>query len=272
MNLDHWFDDVTQRHVEGRFINVDVVDALATGIDYHAPVMKSALAVETRCRALYAGANDSTITRVKPHNQEELIARFPKAWEFYQAAREGREIASEPKTPFRIGVLTKTQAQSLSLDGVGTVERALALSDSDAVRLLGKDGVEIREALRLEASRLQQSHTISPPAATLLEEGGPIDALTIAILESRAVNTFEQLASWTDSAAWAYLGAKGIEARAYAQAELVRKASPPVQPVNPVLAAHGLDTKEKVSKAAAMIDKAVRKAGGDEKQSKSKRV
>lgn len=52
-------------------------------------------------------------------------------------------------------------------------------------------------------------------------------------------------------------------------AELGRRANPPV---NPVLAAHGLDTPAKVRAAAAMIDKAVRKAGGNEKQSKSKRV
>jgi hypothetical protein len=257
MSMERWFDDVTQKHIEGRFVDVDVVDGAATGINYFSPVMKSVLAIEVRCRSQHAGPQASTVQRIKPHNREEMIDRFPKAWEFYQATKAGKRMEPERATPLKSGVLGSFQISHLILNGFGSEERFLAMSDSDAISVFGERGIKLREDYRQAlAADVGKPKGPQAPPSTPIEIKGPIDKLTFDILGSRAIAIYEEIAAWDDTAAWAYLGPKGQEVREFARAELAAKTMADRNPVD--------DGK------AATVSDATSKAAPREKKSKSR--
>lgn len=226
MSSELWFDDVTQRHILGRFIDIEAIDAVATGSNYDQPVMKQVLAIEIRPRSRQAGARDSTTYRIKPNNRDEMIARFPKAWEAYEAEKAGRRLEVEKATPLNSEILGTGVISTLTLNGFGSEERFLAMSDLDLTSVLGERGVKLRDTYRTQTVEVSKHERMSAPANTPIEIKGPIDELTFNILQARAVALYEEIAAWDETAAWAYLGAKGPVVRAFARAELNAKALP----------------------------------------------
>lgn len=261
MSIDRWFDDITQRHLEGRFIDLEVEDqALSKS---WAKVMKTIAAIEIRVRPAAAGPAASTTHAIKPHNRNEYLARFPAAWAAYEAEKEGRHVEAEQFTHLRPldNALSRAQITKLTVNGFGSVERFLAMPDSAATEILGFQGPGTRDGYlqALEKQREKDAtfyDTKLMPRSTPIAIKGPIDKLTFDTLKSRAVAIYEEIAAWDDAAARAYLGPKGQEVRAFARAELAAKAMAARNPVD--------DGK------AATVSDATSKAAPPEKQSKSR--
>ena len=131
--MSKWFPDRHGSGVSGRFIEIEVVDPLKSA-EQQRSVTKWVAALESRI----PGHTDISVQRVKPHNEKDLIANFPGAWDWYQAHREEREdekvvrIESFPKgTPLdRADFIPREKVRLLADQGFCTVEDLAKMSDA----------------------------------------------------------------------------------------------------------------------------------------------
>lgn len=224
--FDRWYDDVADKRLQGRFLELEIEDpALSTS---YKKVMKTALVIEIRPRTNQVGAASSTTTRIKPHNRDEMIERFPEAWAAYEAEKAGTPLKAEKRTPLTTvqGVLGVAQITSLRMSGFDSIERFVAMSNSDAFEVLGTQGPVIRDkylpALKKQKEKEDAWRTSPSPRSTPIAVEGPIDAWTLEILKSRCKVIYEEIAIWDDATAWAILQDKGIEVREFARRKLIR--------------------------------------------------
>lgn len=218
-----WFDDVTDRRLEGRYID--------TGIDNPNPQSphggtKTILAIEIRPRSSHAGGGDSNCIAIRPHNENEMQHRFPAAWTHYSAAKSGRPLVSEKKTEIPWGILSRAQTSRLALEGYDSLERLLAAPNHELIAVLGARGPDLRDQIKAEVARTADVSERPAPSSTPIEVKGPIDEMTLAILHSRTVVLYEELAALPDTAVWAFLGPKGEECREFARQELRDRLTP----------------------------------------------
>lgn len=100
---------------------------------------------EMPCVVLIAkpvGATDWTPVKVKPHNMQELIRRFPDAWRAFQG--EHVDVGGTPLT--ELG-MSGSDIEALRLNGITSVETMAELSDERA-QALGFGKRKQRDAAR----------------------------------------------------------------------------------------------------------------------------
>ena len=149
MTATRWFPDVTASHLEGRFCDVEIADHAATLANPTGqPVTRLALAVEINVRSGATTGSSSTAVRVKDHNRQELLARFPGAFEHYEAVKAVKPIEPErPGTPLDREFMPLSVIPELCQHGFGTMERVAGMTHVEAFRHFGKKGPEICAAV-----------------------------------------------------------------------------------------------------------------------------
>lgn len=117
---DKWYPAAGEVGVVGRFEYYDHLDV---------PASKAADEVVTKpiivCRMKVAGSVDESFVKVKPHNQSELVHRFPDAWLAFQ----GQEVKIDGTPLSKLG-LPEQFITVLGLTAVNTVEQLAGLSDA----------------------------------------------------------------------------------------------------------------------------------------------
>ena len=137
---DKWFPAIESTAVVGRFIDVEVVDVKASEAAQK-NVYRRVPALQSRV----AGSNDISAQAVKAFNKAELIARFPNAWEYYEAHREDDEpedtvpvIRAAKGTPLHTAdFLPRAKLAWLEAQGFSTVEQVRDMSDVTAQGIRG---------------------------------------------------------------------------------------------------------------------------------------
>lgn len=135
MRADAWFPAIESNNVLGRFVDIEKEDTAASEKAGHKiTVMRPLL------QAKVTGSHDISTQIVKPFNQNELAARFPGAWENYQAHKAKGlpkpevEIPvieqSVPGTPLHeADFLPKDRIAWLMQQDIQTIEQLRDLSD-----------------------------------------------------------------------------------------------------------------------------------------------
>lgn len=226
-STDRWFGDRTDRTIEGRFLEHAIPDP-ANSTSYKG-VTKTVTIVEIRSRSVVAGPQNSTGTMLKPFNRQEMtVERFPEAWAHYEAMRAGKTIEEEKSTPLqRNEILGISDIEKLRKNGFGSAERFLAMTDAEAIEILGQKGPVMRDKYPAEVERAREAmkFSIPMPQTTPIRVEGPIGNHELMILESRAITTLEQIAAWSDDVAYIILSGAGPGVRQFAREKLVRLAN-----------------------------------------------
>ena len=265
MSFDRWFGDRTDRTIEGRFLDHEIPDP-ANSTPYK-EAKKTVTIVETRNRAAVAGPQNSTGAVLKPHNREEMtVERFPDAWAHYEATKAGKTIEAEKSTALkRNDILGIAEIQKLCLNGFSSEERFAAMTDAEAIEILGQKGPVMRDKYPGEVARVRDAlkFTIPAPPSTPIKLEGPIDEFTIKLLECRGITTLEQVAGWKDDVAFTLLSGKGFEVRLFAKQKL--------QAIASGQSASDVAGQKSMKDAAETEDGTVIKAGRAKPSSKSSR-
>lgn len=130
-----WFPAVDSTSVVGQFVDVETVDVEASknakkNVHKRVPALRSKV----------AGSIDTSDQRVKDFNKDELIARFPGAWEHYMENRSDDEIGEAVPvvqaikgTPiYDAGIVPRERIPFLRELGFTTVEQLRDMSDTVA--------------------------------------------------------------------------------------------------------------------------------------------
>lgn len=146
MMQERWFPAPESTKVLGRFIDVEVVDPIASE-KAKKQVVKRVPALQSK---IVGNSVDISTQRVKEFNANELRARFPGAWEHYEASKATPASApvieqTIPGTPLTdCDFISNDRISWLHLQGIQTVEQLAELSDS-IVQGLGRDAAKWRK-------------------------------------------------------------------------------------------------------------------------------
>ena len=138
MRKDAWFPGAgTWSKVVGRFVDVEVTDIKASQ-EARKTVFKRVPALEHKT----PGSQDNSFSRVKDFNRDELIERFPGAWEHYMEHREQEDDGAVPVvhgisgTPLHVAdFIPKTAFPRLRDLGFTTLEQIADMSDTTVQNL-----------------------------------------------------------------------------------------------------------------------------------------
>lgn len=146
MRADQWFaafeDGKKSTLVVGRFVDGETVDTKA-----------SELAKENRYKSVpmleskIVGSHDVSTQRVKDFNKDELIARFPGAWEHYLTQKETapEPVVSSSGTPIEsLDFIPRQNVAWLRELGFTSAEQIRDMSDT-VVQGLGRGALQWRK-------------------------------------------------------------------------------------------------------------------------------
>lgn len=128
---DVWFPARESQSVVGRVVEVEKIHPAKSReaqkpVHLMVPVMASKV----------AGSHDISTQELKPHNRDEICARFPGAWDAYVKSKNGK--VGEPEVmpdidgmPIdRADFIAREKLAWLKLQGFSTVEQLAAISDA----------------------------------------------------------------------------------------------------------------------------------------------
>ncbi len=216
-----WFDDETDRTLQGTFHDVEIDNLAAARLSDGTYPKKTATVCLIRARI--APDNYDSV-RVKPSNIDSLKIRFPDAWVHYEAQERGDELPPEPKqTLLSHKTLPAGVISALKLQGFDSMEKVAAMSDADAISVMGIRGLEYRQKVQ----RASDAPPAPPPRREKfmhsIEEGG-FSSEDIAYLKARNYETLEKILciEWSATNLDYFLGAEGSRIFLFAQAALNR--------------------------------------------------
>lgn len=125
-----WFRAVDSQNVMGRVVEVDKIHAAQSReagreVTFKQPVMESRV----------AGSGDISHQQIKEGNKKELCARFPGAWEAYEASKAAQRPAAEfipvpDGTPLdKADFIPAAKREWLKMTGFSTVEQLAEMTD-----------------------------------------------------------------------------------------------------------------------------------------------
>lgn len=134
MSTDLWFPSSESQQVVGRFIDVES-DDIAASKKAGKLVKMWRPALETKV----VGSHDVSVQVVKPFNEIQLRARFPGAWEHYEAKKKGNpppKIDPVDGVPIEeANFIGKEKLAWLKMQGFVTVEQLATMSDAQIQNL-----------------------------------------------------------------------------------------------------------------------------------------
>ena len=119
--MSEWFPASDDPNLMGRFVDRPIVDQRKSE-EKGENVYKMVAMLELRPK----GHKDIAAHRLKPHNSEELIRRFPDSWKSYQG--EQVEMTGTPLTD--LPGLSPERAAGWSIVGIRTVEDLATANDA----------------------------------------------------------------------------------------------------------------------------------------------
>jgi hypothetical protein len=141
--MEVWFPSVEDSRIVGRITEARTCDPVASEkagktMWKMVPVLESKI----------PGSLDVSAQAIKPHNRDQLCARFPGSWEYYEKSKE--MVASAPASPFvpegpavsgtplhTADFIPREKLAWLSELGFSTIEQIAEMSDMTVQNLRG---------------------------------------------------------------------------------------------------------------------------------------
>lgn len=152
--------------VVGRFAYQDIIDVPASQAADE-KVYKQVIVLHEKV----AGSHDESVRKVMPHNQHELIKRYPDAWSHFQG--QDVKVAGTPLSELVLddgSRLNEDRLLTFRLQGISTIEQLAVISDATC-QAIGFGTRKLREraqtmlASREQAKMAALMASTPPPAA-----------------------------------------------------------------------------------------------------------